>query len=136
MSVSWWRGSDPGWLKSRQGEPGLCSARSHLTCRGGHKEPLGCSKVSTLSSIPCVLLELVAGKGLWPRSSPSASLSHCHQLFISTDTRPPWQGRLVLLSSQAPPHLSHTATEALPRKDGQPGGRDLVSGLAGLPAPA
>ena len=72
------------------------SARSHLTWRGGYHEPQDFSRVSPLSLTLSVLLELATGKGLQPRSPLSASLSHCHQLFMGSDTRPPWQGRLVL----------------------------------------
>lgn len=78
------------------------SARSHLTWRNGSQEPLGFFRVSTLSSTLSFLLQLVTGNGLQLPSSPSASLSHCHQLFISQYTRTPWQGRLALLSMPRP----------------------------------
>lgn len=55
-------------------------------------------------------------------SSPppqQASLSHCHQLFISTDTA--LSSRTVWSSSLCLPWLSHTATEALVRENKQLG---------------
>lgn len=101
MCVWWGRSRDCYWVKSSWQEEQR-TARSHLIWRDGYQEPLGFPRVSTLSSALSVLLELATGKGLWHPSSPSTSLSHCHQLFISPDTRPPQQGRLVLLSTPRP----------------------------------
>lgn len=103
------------------------SSRFRLTWRGGYQEPQDFSRVSTLSLTLSVLLELATGKGLQPCSPPSASLSHCHQLFMGSDTRPPWQGRLVLLSTPRP------TSATLPRRPwregvGQLGARDRVRG--------
>lgn len=108
------------------------SARSHLIWRDGYQEPLGFPRVSTLSSTLSVLLELATGKGLRHPSSPSTSLSHCHQLFISPDTRPPQQGRLV--SSPRPALPKPHCHRGPVRKDhGQPSGGDLAEGLEGWP---
>lgn len=82
------------------------SARSHLTW--SPEAFPGFPLSSTLS----VQLELVSRKGLRPPSSPSASLSHCHPLFISPDARLPVLAGQAGPPLHAPPHLSHTATEA------------------------
>lgn len=103
------------------------SARSRLTWRGGYQEPQDFSRVSTLSLTLSVLLELATGKGLQPRFPPSASLSHCHQLFMGSDTRPPWRAGWSFSPCPAPPQpRCHGGPGE--RGDGQPGGRDRVRG--------
>lgn len=86
------------------------SARSHLTCRGGYQEPLGFSRVSTLSSTLSVLLKLVRGKGFRP---PLLSLSLPFPLpsIIHQPSHPP------SLAGQAGPPLHAPPTSAtLPQR--------------------
>lgn len=90
VCVWWERSRDCCWVKSSWQEEqktllGPISSGEMDT----RSLSLGFPRVSTLSSTLSILLELVTGKGLRHPSSPSTSLSHCHQLFISPDTRLP-----------------------------------------------
>lgn len=72
-------------------------------------------------------------KGALAPSSPSASLSHCHPLFISPDaTGPPQQGTQVLLSTPRPISATPPASGGPSEERQQAGWRAAETWQTGL----